>query len=48
MEALTKAAAEAVEGETSLKVVRKEYLNDYQTQVRNIPTYFSNLCTAVR
>lgn len=26
----------------------KPYLNEYQTQAKNIPTYFSNLCAAVR
>lgn len=45
---LDTAVVEAVERETSLKVTRKTYLNEYQTQTKNTPTYFSSLCTAVR
>lgn len=43
-----KSVMDAAEEETSLRVVRKEYLNEYQTQTRNIPTYFSNLCAILR
>ena len=38
----------AVENETSLQVSRKEYLNNYETFPKNVPTYFSNLNETIK